>query len=187
SSDVVVARTTRWAALRPGPTLLETQVDSLYRLLCVRWHEHFATARNAHQTPAHRHFEEVCDSFAQGPSARVPPAQPQREGALSSTDISSALMSAKAIVDGASYDTARARQLQLSGDTARLVALRAVYANRIDSARTYLAMALPSHDTALQIRAVIILLTGGSKLAQANIWDRAYPWLDQTLQVVAPR
>src|SRR5207247_10010556 len=45
SSDVVVARTTRWAALRPGPTLLETQVDSLYRLLCVRWHAHFATPR----------------------------------------------------------------------------------------------------------------------------------------------
>src|SRR5207247_712034 len=149
SSDVVVARTTRWAALRPGPTLLETQVDSLYRLLCVRWHEHFATARNADQTPAHRHFEEVCDSFAQGPSAQVPPAQPQREAALSSSDISSALMTAKAIVDGASYDTARARQLKFSGDTARLVALRAVYANRLDSARAYLATTLASPDTAL--------------------------------------
>jgi len=31
------------------------------------------------------------------------------------------------------------------------------------------------------------MLTAGSKLAQAGAYDRAYPWLDQLLQLVAPR
>jgi len=123
----------------------------------------------------------------QVPPAQVPPAQPQREAAPSSSDISSALLTAKGIVDGASYDTVRARQLRLSGDTANLAVLRAAYANRLDSARTYLAMALASPDTALRISAAAILVRGGAKLGQANIWDHAYPWLDQTLQVVVPR
>jgi hypothetical protein len=31
------------------------------------------------------------------------------------------------------------------------------------------------------------MLTGGSKIAQANAYDRSYIWLDTLLQVVAPR
>src|SRR5438132_10951017 len=31
------------------------------------------------------------------------------------------------------------------------------------------------------------MLTAGSKLAQAGAYDRAYPWLDQLLQLVAQR
>jgi len=31
------------------------------------------------------------------------------------------------------------------------------------------------------------MLTAGSKLAQAGAYDRAYPWLDQLLQLVATR
>jgi hypothetical protein len=101
--------------------------------------------------------------------------------------LSSALLTAKAIVDGASYDSTRARQLQLSGDSATLTVLRAAYANRLDSARTYLAMALASPDTALRTSAAAILLQGGAQLGRANIWDHAYPWLDETLQLVVPR
>jgi hypothetical protein len=114
-----------------------------------------------------------------------PPITPKP--APSSSDLSSALLTAKAIVDGASYDTTRARQLQLSGDSATLAVLRAAYANRLDSARTYLAMALASPDTALRTSAAAILLQGGTKLGRANIWDHAYPWLDETLQLVVPR
>ncbi len=33
----------------------------------------------------------------------------------------------------------------------------------------------------------MILLTGGSKIAQAQAYDRARPWLEQTLQLMAPR
>jgi len=77
--------------------------------------------------------------------------------------------------------------LQLSGDSATLAVLRAAYANRLDSARTYLAMALASPDTALRTSAAAILLQGGAKLGRANIWDHAYPWLDETLQLVVPR
>jgi hypothetical protein len=114
-----------------------------------------------------------------------PPITPKP--APSSSDVSSALLAAKAIVDGASYDSTRARQLQLSGDSATLAVLRAAYANRLDSARTYLAMALASPDTALRTSAAAILLHGGTKLGRASIWDHAYPWLDETLQLVVPR
>src|SRR5438876_1208598 len=31
------------------------------------------------------------------------------------------------------------------------------------------------------------MLQAGSKIAQVGAYDRAYPWLDQLLQVVAPR
>ena len=42
-------------------------------------------------------------------------------------------------------------------------------------------------DSGQQLSAAVILLTGGSKLAQAGAYDRAYEWLDQSLQLVAPR
>ncbi len=107
--------------------------------------------------------------------------------ALDPNDVASALLVAQAIVEGAAYDTAKARQLQQAKDTAGLQALRTAFALRLDSARTYLGRAATSPDTALQINAAVILLQGGSKLSQAGAYDRAYPWLDQTLQLVNPR
>ena len=106
--------------------------------------------------------------------------------ALDPNDVASALLVAQAIVEGTAYDTAQARQLQQSKDTAGLQALRTAFALRLDSARTYLGRAAVSPDTALQINAAVILLQGGSKLSQAGAYDRAYPWLDQTLQLVNP-
>jgi len=175
----VTAGTHRIHVLIRGRTVNETvQVES--GATVVKSYGGFAQGAPAQVPPAQV-------PPAQVPPAQVPPAQPQREAAPSSSDISSALLTAKGIVDGASYDTVRARQLRLSGDTANLAVLRAAYANRLDSARTYLAMALASPDTALRINAAAILVRGGAKLGQANIWDHAYPWLDQTLQVVVPR
>src|SRR3989441_2327452 len=107
--------------------------------------------------------------------------------ALDPNDVASALLVAQAIVEGTAYDTAKARQLQQAKDTAGLQALRTAFALRLDSARTYLGRAAVSPDTALQINAAVILLQGGSKLSQAGAYDRAYPWLDQTLQLVNPR
>jgi Tfp pilus assembly protein PilF len=107
--------------------------------------------------------------------------------AIDPTDVGTALLVAQAIVEGAAFDTAQARQLQLAKDTASLYALRAAFATRLDSAKTYLGRATTSPDTGLQINAAVLLLQGGSKLAQAGAYDRAYPWLDQTLEVVAPR
>ena len=180
----VTAGTHRIHVLIRGRTVNETvQVES--GATVVKSYGGFAQGAPAQVPPAQVPPAQVPP--AQVPPAQVPPAQPQREAAPSSSDISSALLTAKGIVDGASYDTVRARQLRLSGDTANLAVLRAAYANRLDSARTYLAMALASPDTALRINAAAILVRGGAKLGQANIWDHAYPWLDQTLQVVVPR
>src|SRR2546427_12072299 len=62
-----------------------------------------------------------------------------------------------------------------------------LFRSRLDSARAYVAKALASPDTTLRTSAALILLNGGSKIAQqAQAYDRAYPWLEQTLQLVAP-
>jgi tetratricopeptide (TPR) repeat protein len=96
-----------------------------------------------------------------------------------------ALLVAKAIVDGAVYDTTQAAKLK--GDTIALRAYRNAFADKLDTARAYVTKALASPDSNLRISAAVIMLTGGSKIAQAQAYDRAYPWLEQTLQLVAPR
>src|SRR3989454_8989404 len=80
-----------------------------------------------------------------------------------------------------------AQAAKLKSDTAALRAFRHAFADRIDSAKAYLAPALSSPDSTDRLSAAVFMLTGGSKLAQAGAYDRAYPWLDQLLQLVAPR
>jgi tetratricopeptide (TPR) repeat protein len=99
--------------------------------------------------------------------------------------VNTALLIAKAIVDGATYDTAHA---PAKSDTSALRAYRNAFADKLDAARSYIAKAAASPDTNLRISAAVILLNGGSKLAQqAQAYDRALPWLEQALELVAPR
>jgi tetratricopeptide (TPR) repeat protein len=104
---------------------------------------------------------------------------------LDPTDVKASLLVARGIVEGATYDTAQASKLK--GDTAALRALRNAFADRIDSAKAYIAPALSSPDSTDRLSAAVFMLTAGSKVAQAGAYDRAYPWLDQLLQLVAPR
>src|SRR5207244_12233607 len=104
---------------------------------------------------------------------------------LDRTDVKGSLLVARAIVEGTTYDTAQANRLK--SDTAALRALRSAFADRIDSAKAYLAPAVSSSDSTDRLSAAVFMLTAGSKLAQAGAYDRAYPWLDQLLQLVAPR
>ncbi len=109
----------------------------------------------------------------------------QKALAIDPRDMTSTLLVAKAIVDGATYDTAQASKLK--ADTAALHRLRTAFADRLDTARVYLDRAVASPDSSVRLNAAVIMLTAGSKLAQAGAYDRAYPWLDQLLQIVAPR
>jgi len=104
--------------------------------------------------------------------------------ALDPADVSSALLIAKTIVDGAVYDTAHAPP---KSDTVALRAYRNAFADRLDSARVYLNRALGSADSTQRLNAMVIMLGAGSKVAQAGAYDRAYPWLDQLLQATTPR
>ncbi len=101
------------------------------------------------------------------------------------TDVKASLLVARGIVEGATWDTAQANKLK--SDTAALRAVRSAFADRIDSAKAYLAPALGSPDSTDRLSASVFMLTAGSKLAQAGAYDRAYPWLDQVLQLVAQR
>jgi tetratricopeptide (TPR) repeat protein len=105
--------------------------------------------------------------------------------ALDPSDTKGTLLVAKAMVDQATYDTAAANRLK--SDSAQLRAFRAAFADRLDSAHALVSPSLTSPDSAQQLSAAVILLTGGSKLAQAAAYDRAYAWLDEALRIVAPR
>ena len=99
------------------------------------------------------------------------------------TDVKASLLVAKGIVEGTTYDTAHVPK----GDTAALRAFRNSFADRMDSAKTYIAPALASTDSTDKLSAAVFMLTAGSKLSQAGAYDRAYPWLDQLVQLVAQR
>lgn len=104
---------------------------------------------------------------------------------LDPTDVKASLLVARGIIEGTNYDTAQASKLK--ADTAALRAFRNAFADRIDSAKAYLAPALSSPDSTDRLSAAVFMLTAGSKLAQAGAYERAYTWLDQLLQLVAPR
>ena len=104
-------------------------------------------------------------------------------------DVTLSLLIAKTIVDHAQYDTARARELTNGPrkDTVALHALQQAFGEKVDSARPFLHPGLVSSDTGQKLTAAVIMLTGGSKIAQAAAYDRSYIWLDTLLQVVTPR
>lgn len=104
---------------------------------------------------------------------------------LEPNDVSTSLQIAKIMIDGAVWDTAAANRLK--GDTAVLNKLRTAFGAKVDSARPYLRPGLVSSDTTQRLAASVIMLTGGSKLAQAGAYDRSYIWLDSLLHVIAPR
>ena len=102
-------------------------------------------------------------------------------------DVTLSLLIAKTIVDHAQYDTAQARILQGRKDSLGLRALQQAFYERVDSARPFLRPGLVSSDTGQKLTAAVLMLTGGSKIAQANAYNGSYIWLDTLLQVVAPR
>jgi tetratricopeptide (TPR) repeat protein/TolB-like protein len=104
---------------------------------------------------------------------------------LEPNDISTSLQIAKNMIDRTVWDTVAANRLK--SDTASLNRLRRAFAEKVDSARPYLRPGISSSDSTQRLAASVIMLTGGSKLAQAAAYDAAYIWLDTLLQVVAPR
>jgi len=102
-------------------------------------------------------------------------------------DVPLSLLIAKTIVDHAQFDTTQARILRERKDTVALRVLQQTFAEKVDSARPFLHPGLVSADTGQKLTAAVLMLTGGSKIAQANAYDRSYIWLDTLLQVVAPR
>jgi len=99
-------------------------------------------------------------------------------------DVGTSLQIAKALVDAATWDTAMANRLK--SDTAALSRARVAFAQKVDSARTYLKPGLGSPDSTQRLAASVIMLTAGSKLAQAGAYPAAYNWLDSLLTIIGP-
>ena len=98
-------------------------------------------------------------------------------------DVPTNLQIAQIMVDRAALDTAGIPKT----DTAALNRRRAAFAQKVDSAKPYLAPGLNSSDSTQRLAASVIMLTAGSKLAQAGAYTQAYPWLDTLLTIVAPK
>lgn len=104
---------------------------------------------------------------------------------LDRTDLAGSLLVAKTIIDGAEYDTLRAKSF--GADSAGLLAHRRTFADRLDTARVYLDPVLRATDTTAQLNAAALMRTAGEKLVRAGVIDRAYTWLDRTLEVLGQR
>ena len=99
-------------------------------------------------------------------------------------DVSLSLLIAKTLVDHAVFDS---KGLVAPRDSAALRPLQQAFGEKVDSARPYLHPGLVSSDSTQRLTAAVIMLTGGSKIAQAAAYDKSYIWLDTLLQVVAPK
>jgi hypothetical protein len=107
---------------------------------------------------------------------------------LNPNDVNLSLLIAKAIVDRAAFDTAAFKRCQTGKDSLCIRSMQTAFASKVDSARPYLRPGLAAVDSGQRLTAAAIMLSAGSKLAQnASAYDRAYPWLDTLLTLVAPR
>jgi tetratricopeptide (TPR) repeat protein len=111
----------------------------------------------------------------------------QKALAQNPADVQTSILIAKTIVDAAVWDTAAAGPCQRRNDTTCLRQLRAPFIAKVDPARQYLTVGYAAPDTGLRLAADVVGLSGGSKLAQAGVYDLAYVWLDQLLTQIAPR
>jgi len=85
----------------------------------------------------------------------------QMAARLEPNDVGTSLQIAKTMIDRAVWDTAGQR------DTVAVKPRRAVFVARVDSAKVFLRPGLASSDSTQRLAAAVIMLTGGSKLAQA--------------------
>jgi len=106
---------------------------------------------------------------------------------LNPNDVNLSLLIAKAMVDRATFDTAAFKRCQAGKDSLCIRSMLTAFANKVDSARPYLRPGLAAADSGPRLTAAAIMLSAGSKLGQASNYDRAFPWLDTLLTVVAPR
>ena len=106
--------------------------------------------------------------------------------AIDPNDVATSLQIAKILIDRAVFDTLGAKAIPRA-DTAGARRFREPFVQKVDSARPYLRPGLNAPDSTQRLAASVIMLTGGSKLAQAQAYPGAYPWLDTLLLVVAPK
>ena len=105
--------------------------------------------------------------------------------ALEPNDAATSLQIAKTIVDAAVWDTTGTHGPRI--DSAAVGARRAAFVAKVDSARPFMKPGLASPDSMQRLAADVILLTGGSKLAQAGAYPAAYTWLDTLLTIITPK
>lgn len=181
ASDVWVAKFMHDTALGGDTTFLKPAIGAAQQVSDTQALEKFTAA-------AYKHFPNnvsyiraragALELAGRADSARV---YYKKALALEPNDVPISLQIAKAIVDAAAWDTAGQR------DTIAVKPRRAAFVAKVDSAKTYLRPGLTSPDSTQRLAAAVIMLTAGSKLAQAGAYPAAYTWLDSLLTLIAPK
>ncbi|HLZ45200.1 MAG TPA: hypothetical protein VKQ05_05935 [Gemmatimonadales bacterium] len=102
--------------------------------------------------------------------------------AVEPNDAATSLQIAKTMVDAAVWDTLGTHGPHI--DSTAIGARRAAFVAKVDSAKPYLKPGLASADSTQRLAADVIMLTAGSKIAQAGAYMDAYQWLDSLLSVI---
>ena len=181
ASDVWLAKLAKDTTLQADTTALKPAIGAAQQAMDT-------TALDKFTAVAYRHFPNNVSYIRARAGAfemagRTDSAMSYYKKALTRepNDVGTSLQIAKAIVDGTTYDTTRARILREAKDSAGIRSLQQAFAAKIDSAKPFLRPGLASSDSTQRLAANVIMLTGGSKLAQANVYPAAYQWLDSLL------
>ena len=177
ASDVWMAKVTHDTTLLADTTVLKPAIGAAQQAMDAAALDKFTAA-------AYRHFPNNVSYIRARAGAfelmsRTDSAMAYYKKALARepNDVGTSLQLAKATVDAAVWDTTKT-------DPATTDRRRAAFAQKVDSAKPWLRPGIASSDSTQRLAASVIMLTGGSKLAQAGAYQAAYTWLDSLLTVI---
>ncbi len=183
ASDVWVAKAVHDTALLADTTVLKPAIGAAQQAMDTAALDKFTAAAYRHFPTNVSYIRARAGAFELMGRADSAMAYYKKALAREPTDVGTSLQIAKATVDAAVWDTAAANRFK--GDTAALNRLRTAFAQKVDSAKPWLRLGLASSDSTQRLAATVLVLTGGSKLAQAGAYPAAYTWLDSLLTIIA--
>ena len=186
SSQVWVAKFAHDTALRSDTTALKPAIGAAQQASDTQALALFTEAAYRHFPSNVSYIRARAGAFELAGKTDSAMAYYKKALTIEPNDVGTSLQIAKAMVDAAVWDTAVVNRIPKS-DTAALNRLRGAFAVKVDSAKPYLRPGLSSPDSTQRLAAAVIMLTGGSKLAQAGAYPGAYRWLDTLLTLIPPK
>jgi tetratricopeptide (TPR) repeat protein len=181
ASDVWVAKFIHDTALGGDTTFLKPAIGAAQQVSDTQALEKFTAAGYKHFPNNVSYIRARAGAFELAGRTDSAMVYYKKALALEPNDVPISLQIAKAIVDAATWDTVGQR------DTVAVKPRRAAFVVKVDSAKPYLRPGLTSPDSTQRLAAAVIMLTAGSKLAQAGAYPAAYGWLDSLLTLIAPK
>ncbi len=183
ASDVWVAKVEKDSALLGDTTVLKPAIGAAQQAMDTAAIDKFTAAAYRHFPTNVSYIRARAGAFEMMGRTDSAMAYYKKALAREPNDVGTSLQIAKATVDAAVWDTAGTRPGP-GVDSAAVSRRRAAFVLKVDSARPFLRPGLSSPDSTQRLAAAVIMLTGGSKIAQAGAYPAAYTWLDSLLTVI---